>query len=327
MESLNCQLAKIEYEIKIIEERITPIHYCPPTGPCEQGTMLVCGNEVVEGTLEIVCPTICGKKPKHPWMPTIIDCESIQAENIIGHTINIDGDGYIHHLTVDILTINGLTGLTGIPTGPTGPKGADGYATNTGSTGPSGIAGPTGPAGSGSGTGMTGPTGPIGATGQQGWTGPTGTVANHFGLFLRTTELKISNTSNANPITYDTTILSDGVYYDTANTSYIRVLNDGVYTFNFQGMWFKAGGGTAIGRTWFSKNSANVANTSTMQLCESTGYTVYNVQWVSGMTSSDYLEVFVSSNSLNLSMPYLVANTNPTCPSGAAVNMYVRRIV
>jgi hypothetical protein len=96
--------------------------------------------------------------------------------------------------------------------------------------------------------------------------------------------------------------------------------------FQFQGIWYKSGGGTSIGRTWFNVNGTAVANTSSFQFCESTGYCSYNAQWVSELTSSDYIEINVSTNSINMSMPAIAANTNPTCPTGAPVNLYVKRI-
>jgi hypothetical protein len=151
-------------------------------------------------------------------------------------------------------------------------------------------------------------------------------MVGKYALILRTTTLSITDTTSSYGVSYDTISLYNGVIYDTGNPTRVMVTTEGVYLFLFQGIWFKSGGGTAVGRVWFRLNGSDISETATTNYVNSTAYMTFTVQWMYSMTTTDYIEVYISGTSTNLSMPILSSATGPTSPTGASVTLTVHRV-
>ena len=214
-----CQINLLDAEVNSILQRITPIQFIPPGTTGETGTLVVESNQIIGGTLEFPTPTtpnLLLSAAFETYAPTRLNYNTIQTGDIYADNLHVQQDGFISHLTVDTISIGGLTS-SNVYTGPTGDRGIPGYASNTGATGAGGsigYTGPTGLPGYATNTGTTGPlgktgptgapgfatntgtTGPVGLTGSLGLTGPTG-VAGRDGTSVGTGSTGVTGTTGA----------------------------------------------------------------------------------------------------------------------------------
>jgi hypothetical protein len=205
------------------------------------------------------------------------------------------------------LTGGGGTGPTG-DTGPTGPTG------DTGPTGPTGDTGPTGP------TGDTGPTGPTGDTGPTGAGGALG----YYGNFFDTTDQPFLSPGTEQLITINSDAGSNGI--SLSGTGTIVIANPGTYSLIFSIQLKNVANAIHYADIWLRYNGSDYPDSSTRfhvparKNSSEFGYTVATVNLVdTSVAPNDYLELWWSADSTDVSIEYLPPGTGPTTPATPSV--------
>ena len=225
---------------------------------------------------------------------------------------------------------DGATGATGPQgfdgaTGATGPQGFDGA---TGATGPQGFDGATGATGS---QGFDGATGNIGATGAgaTGATGPQGAGGSigYYGSFYDTTIQTNGGLYVANPMTYNTTDISNGV--SIQNGTEITIANPGIYNIQFSAQLDKTDSGSDYINIWLSANGSNVPYSNTQLELENNNTKVV-AAWnfvVETTTPNEYFELYWSSDDLNMRIFANGGATGPDRPAIPSVILTVTQVM
>lgn len=111
------------------------------TSPLEfiDDTLVVAGNQLVSGTLEVGPPPHDGSEVDdvNHTIPTLLDDVSVQSHHMNTHHLHVQNNADIGSLTVGSLKVLNKINIQTY-TGPVGPQGPCGFATNTGCTGPPG---------------------------------------------------------------------------------------------------------------------------------------------------------------------------------------------
>ena len=223
----------------------------------------------------------------------------------------------------------GPTGATG-PQGPTGPIGPIGL---TGSTGATGAAGPTGPQGIQGDIGPTGPQGPIGLTGATGATGSTGAggALGYYGSFYDTTDQPLVSVTTSQLVTLNTTAEANGV--SIASGSRVSFANAGTYSLTFSIQITNLANSVEKAIFWVRKNGVDYPDSATeidLQPRKSAGNPnrqVITINYVATAVVSDYVEVWWSGSSTELTIESFAAGTSPASPAVPSIILTVVQVM
>jgi collagen type VII alpha len=223
----------------------------------------------------------------------------------------------------------GPTGNQGIqgPTGPTGPTGITGNQGATGATGSQGAQGITGVTGSTGPTGPTGNQGPQGATGSTGPTGATGSTGigallGYYGSFFDTTTQTIASTTTAYPININSTLESNGVTIQSSNQ--ILFTNAGKYNVMFSAQLVSTDSSIHDANIWLRQNGTDLIYTNGQISIPAShggvnGSILASWNYVVDLNAGDYLQLYWSANSTQVSLQTLPSSVSPTYPESPSI--------
>ena len=142
-----------------------------------------------------------------------------------------------------------------------------------------------------------------------------GIVTGYYGNFFDTTTQTIVGVSTHQPVTLNTTDLSNQV--SIANSSHIVIANSGVYNIQFSLQIDKAQGSGAHIYIWLRKNGLDVPNSATELAVQGTSSEIVAAwNFVVQSEANDYYELMISATDIHIRLKAVSANgVVPAIPS------------
>ena len=142
-----------------------------------------------------------------------------------------------------------------------------------------------------------------------------GIVTGYYGNFFDTTTQTIVGVSTHQPVTLNTTDLSNQV--SIANSSHIVIANSGVYNIQFSLQIDKAQGSGAHIYIWLRKNGVDVPNSASEVSVQGTlSETIAAWNFVVASNANDYYELMISATDIHIQLKAVSANgVVPAIPS------------
>ena len=143
-----------------------------------------------------------------------------------------------------------------------------------------------------------------------------------YGAFQSLVDQAIATANTAYAMTMDTTDYSNGV--TLSNSSRLNVKNAGVYNFQWSGQFNNTDTQIHDVDVWLRKNGTNVVgSTGVISVPNShggvDGHTIVGWNYFLELAANDYIELYWSSTSTNISLQFYPAQTSPTRPSTASL--------
>jgi len=143
-----------------------------------------------------------------------------------------------------------------------------------------------------------------------------------YGAFQSVVDQAIATANTAYAMTLDTTDYSNGV--TLSNSSRMNVKNTGVYNFQWSGQFNNTDTQIHDVDVWLRKNGTNVVgSTGVISVPNShggvDGHTIVGWNYFLELAANDYIELYWSSSSTNISLQFYPAQTSPTRPSTASL--------
>ena len=143
-----------------------------------------------------------------------------------------------------------------------------------------------------------------------------------YGAFQSLVDQAIATANTAYAMTMDTTDYSNGV--TLSNSSRMNVKNAGVYNFQWSGQFNNTDTQIHDVDVWLRKNGTNVVgSTGVISVPNShggvDGHTIVGWNYFLELAANDYIELYWSSTSTNISLQFYPAQTSPTRPSTASL--------
>jgi len=149
--------------------------------------------------------------------------------------------------------------------------------------------------------------------------GSTGYVGSFFDTTTQT------NLVSVNKMTYDTSVIADGVQIQ--NSSRIKILHTGNYNIQFSAQIDKTDSGTDAIDIWLMKNGNNIANTNTrMNVDGNNAKLVAAWNWVVEAVANDYFEIAWYSADSDIRIYAEGVQTNPTRPGIPSIILTVSQV-
>jgi hypothetical protein len=138
-----------------------------------------------------------------------------------------------------------------------------------------------------------------------------------YGSFGSTLSQTVLGVNQATPITHNITFIANGVDYDPANPSHIRITADGVYKVSYSVQLDKTGGGNSTCDIWIAIDGAPVPQSaSRCVVAGQTGETFPMCEYIFQLNSGQYLEViFASPDNTMTAQHFAAAAPYPEVPS------------
>jgi hypothetical protein len=145
----------------------------------------------------------------------------------------------------------------------------------------------------------------------------------YYGTFVSTSNQSNGGSTTANPVNFDTTVLSNGVSITSSNR--ITFANAGVYVIMFELAVSNSTGSNPTVNCWLAQNGTNIAN-STSDLVINGGANqpvLLEQQWIVNAGAGDYVQIYWASSTTTVSLIYQSAASSPTRPASpsAIVNV------
>ena len=171
--------------------------------------------------------------------------------------------------------------------------------------------------------------------------GPPGTGADGYILqAYDTTDQTAANTTTAYPIKLGTVDISDGITVannGSGDPTQITFANDGDYNIQFSIQFQNTSASEAHVNVWFRKNGVDIADSNSQATVPKKhgsdhGSLILALNLIVNVGSSDYVEIYWSTESTDVSIQALPAGTTPTTPATpsvivtATVNRYLEGI-
>ena len=145
----------------------------------------------------------------------------------------------------------------------------------------------------------------------------------YYGTFVSTANQTNGGSTTANPVSFDTTALSNGVTINASNQ--ITFANPGIYLIEYELAFASSVGSNPSIFTWLAQQGTNITNSA----CDFTLQgganqpQVISQQWIVNVTAGQYVQIYWSSSSTNVSLVYQAASGSPTKPASpsAIVNV------
>ena len=142
-----------------------------------------------------------------------------------------------------------------------------------------------------------------------------------YGAFESVVDQTVTaNTATA--MTLDTTDYSNGVYL--SNSSRMNVRNAGVYNLQWSGQFQNTDTQEHDISIWLRKNGTNITGSTGFSGVPSShggidGHIIVGWNYFLELAANDYIEIYWSSPSTNVSLQFYAAGTSPTRPTTASV--------
>jgi len=143
-----------------------------------------------------------------------------------------------------------------------------------------------------------------------------------YGAFQSVVDQTIASANTAYAMTLDTTDYSNGVVL--SNSSRINVKNAGTYNFQWSGQFQNTDTQEHDVSVWLRKNGTNIAGSTGFVGIPSShggvdGHIVVGWNYFLELAANDYIELYWSSPSTQVSLQFYAAGTSPTRPTTASV--------
>ena len=143
-----------------------------------------------------------------------------------------------------------------------------------------------------------------------------------YGAFQSVVDQTLAAANTAYAMTLDTTDVSNGV--TLSNSSRINVKNAGVYNFQWSGQFQNTDTQEHDTSVWLRKNGTNIVGSTGLIGVPSShggldGHTVVGWNYFLDLAANDYIELYWSSPSTQVSLQFYAAGTSPTRPTTASL--------
>ena len=143
-----------------------------------------------------------------------------------------------------------------------------------------------------------------------------------YGAFQSVSDQAIATANTAYAMTLDTTDYSNGV--TLSNSSRLNVKNSGVYNFQWSGQFNNTDTQIHDVSVWLRKNGTDVTgSTGVISIPNShggvDGHTIVGWNYFLELANNDYIELYWSATSTNISLQFYPTQTSPTRPSTASL--------
>jgi len=143
-----------------------------------------------------------------------------------------------------------------------------------------------------------------------------------YGAFQDTTDQAIASTTTAYAMTLNTTDYTNGVY--VSNSSRINVRNAGVYNFQWSGQFQNTDTQLHDVSVWLRKNGTDISGSTGFISVPNShggidGHIIAGWNYFLELAANDYIELYWSATSTNVSLQYYGTQTSPTRPSTASL--------
>ena len=150
----------------------------------------------------------------------------------------------------------------------------------------------------------------------------TFTSTTPYGAFQSLVDQTIASTTTAYAMTLDTTDYADGVYI--SNSSRINVRNAGIYNLQWSGQFENSDTQLHDVSVWLRKNGTNiVGSTGFISVPNShggiNGTIIAGWNYFLELAANDYIELYWSATSTQISLQFYPVGTSPTRPSTASL--------
>jgi len=143
-----------------------------------------------------------------------------------------------------------------------------------------------------------------------------------YGAFQSLADQTIATANTAYAMTLDTTDYSNGV--TTSNSSRMNVKNAGVYNLQWSGQFVNTDTQLHDVSVWLRKNGTNIAGSTGFISVPNShggvdGHSIVGWNYFLELAANDYIEIYWSATSTNISLQFLPTQTSPTRPSTASL--------
>ena len=143
-----------------------------------------------------------------------------------------------------------------------------------------------------------------------------------YGAFQSVVDQTLTAANTAYAMTLDTTDYSNGI--SLSNSSRVNVKNAGVYNFQWSGQFQNTDTQEHDVSVWLRKNGTDVIGSTGLIGVPSShggidGHTIIGWNYFLQLAANDYIELWWSAPSTNVSLQFYAAGTSPTRPTTASV--------
>ena len=143
-----------------------------------------------------------------------------------------------------------------------------------------------------------------------------------YGAFQSLADQTIATANTAYAMTLDTTDFSNGV--TTSNSSRMNVKNAGVYNLQWSGQFVNSDTQLHDVSVWLRKNGSDITgSTGFISVPNShggvNGHSIVGWNYFLELAANDYIEIWWSATSTQISLQFIPAQTSPTRPSTASL--------
>ena len=143
-----------------------------------------------------------------------------------------------------------------------------------------------------------------------------------YGAFQSVVDQTLASANTAYAMTLDTTDVSNGI--TLSNSSRMNVKNAGVYNFQWSGQFQNTDTQEHDATVWLRKNGTNIAGSSGFIGIPSShggidGHAVIGWNYFLELAANDYIELYWSAPSTQISLQFYAAGTSPTRPTTASL--------
>jgi hypothetical protein len=143
-----------------------------------------------------------------------------------------------------------------------------------------------------------------------------------YGAFQSLVDQSIASANTAYAMTLDTTDYSNGVVL--SNSSRLNVKNAGVYNLQWSGQFQNTDTSLHDVSVWLRKNGTDVTGSTGFISVPNShggvdGHTITGWNYFLELAANDYVEIYWSATSTNISLQFYPTQTSPTRPSTASV--------
>ena len=149
----------------------------------------------------------------------------------------------------------------------------------------------------------------------------------YYGTFVSTVNQTNGGSTTANPVAFDVTpAIANGVSISSSNQ--ITFANAGTYLIEYELAFTSSVGSNPSIFTWLSQQGTNITNSA----CDFTLQgganqpQVISQQWIVSVTAGQYIQIYWSSSSTNVSLVYQAASGSPTKPASPSAIVSVSLI-
>lgn len=152
-----------------------------------------------------------------------------------------------------------------------------------------------------------------------------------YGAFHDNNDQVLASATAAQAVTIASTDDADGV--SITSSSRVLFANAGVYSVTFSLQFTSVSSSIEQATVWLKKNGSDVANSSTVfdvpskKSASIKGHTVGTLNFVFDLNSADYLEVYWSGTSTDLSLETYAAGSSPTNPVTPSVILTATQVM